>query len=276
MNVNFGISTMVYYQKPIEKLLPYLAEEKIDIIELRPKKGHFNPQKISELLKLKKQLEQKKISVRAIHVPVDGVDISHIQTYERIKSVREVEKTVLMAHHLGADLVVVHPGAKVDNSDDKEKRLALSIESLKEIMDFCQNWKVKIALENTLPGRVGDKWDDIQLIKEKIPSKNLGICLDTGHYLLNYPEIGQGVLNLDKIPINWQENLLHIHLHDNDSKYDLHLLPQEGHFPWPSFMPFLSKIDYKGVLIFEIKKQKDLANYLNQVVTLIDKLKNLV
>ncbi len=209
-------------------------------------------------------------------MPVDGVDISHIQTYERIKSVREVEKTVLMAHHLGTDLVVVHPGAKVDNSDDKEKRLALSIESLKEIMDFCQNWKVKIALENTLPGRVGDKWDDIQLIKEKIPSKDLGICLDTGHYLLNYPEIGQGVLNLDKIPINWQENLLHIHLHDNDSKHDLHLLPQEGYFPWPSFMPFLSKIDYKGVLIFEIKKQKDLANYLNQVVTLIDKLKNLV
>jgi sugar phosphate isomerase/epimerase len=276
MNVNFGISTMVYYQKPVEKLLPYLAKEEIDIIELRPKKDHFNPQKISELFKLKKQLEQKKISVRAIHMPVDGVDISHIQTYERIKSVREVEKTVLMAHHLGTDLVVVHPGAKVDNSDDKEKRLALSIESLKEIMDFCQNWKVKIALENTLPGRVGDKWDDIQLIKEKIPSKDLGICLDTGHYLLNYPEIGQGVLNLDKIPINWQENLLHIHLHDNDSKHDLHLLPQEGYFPWPSFMPFLSKIDYKGVLIFEIKKQKDLANYLNQVVTLIDKLKNLV
>ena len=43
MNANFGISTMVYYQKPIEKLLPYLAKEKIDIIELRPKKDHFNP-----------------------------------------------------------------------------------------------------------------------------------------------------------------------------------------------------------------------------------------
>jgi sugar phosphate isomerase/epimerase len=276
MNVNFGISTMVYYQKPVEKLLPYLIKEKIDIIELRPKKGHFNPQETNELLKLKKLLEHKKISVKAIHMPVDGVDISHPQTYERIRSVREVEKVVLMAHHLGTDLVVVHPGAKVDNSDDKDKRLALSIESLKEIIDFCQDWKVKIALENTLPGRVGDRWEDVQLIKETISSKDLGICLDTGHYLLNYPEIRQGVLSLDKVPISWEDSLLHIHLHDNDSKYDLHLLPQEGCFPWPSFMSFLSEIDYKGVLIFEIKKQNDLINYLNRVVTVIDKLKNLV
>ncbi len=278
MNVNFGISTMVYYHKPIERLLPYLVKEKINIIELRPKKNHFNPQEINELLKLKKKLEQKEIKAVAMHMPMDGVDISHSQTYERIKSVREVEKAVLMAHHLGAELVIVHPGAKVNNPDGKENRLKLCIESLKEIVDFCQNWKIKIALENTLPGRIGDKWEDIQLIKEKIPSKDLGICLDTGHYLLNYPEIEQGILNLDKFAINWQDDLFHIHLHDNDSKYDLHLLPQEGHFPWPSFMSFLRKNDYRGVLIFEIKEQDNLNlnNYLNRVTKASNKIKSLI
>lgn len=276
MNLNFGISTMVYYRKPIEKLLPYLIKEKINIIELRPKKGHFNPQEISELLKLKKLLERKEITVRAIHMPMDGADISHPQTYERIKSVREVEKAVLMAHHLGTDLVVVHPGTMVENPDDKGKRLELSIESLKEIVDFCQNWKVKIALENTLPGRVGDRWEDIQLIKEAIPSKDLGICFDTGHYLLNYPEIEQGALNLYNIPINWQESILHIHIHDNDSKHDLHLLPQEGRFPWSSFIPFLRKINYEGVLIFEIKEQSNLDDCLKRVIVTIDKIKNLI
>ena len=276
MNVDFGISSMVYYQKPIENLLPYLVQEKINIIELRPKKGHFNPQDIKELLKLKEQLEHYGISVRAIHMPMDGVDISHSQTYERIRSVREVEKTVLMAHHLGTDLVVVHPGAMVENPDEREKRLELSIESLKEIMDFCQNWKVKIALENTLPGRVGDRWEDIQLIKEAIPSQNIGICFDTGHHLLNYPEIGQGVLNLDKIPINWEESILHIHIHDNDSKHDLHLLPEEGYFPWSLFISFLRKIRYRGVLIFEIKEQNRLDDYLKRVITARDKIESLV
>ena len=276
MNVDFGISSMVYYQKPIENLLPYLVQEKINIIELRPKKGHFNPQDIKELLKLKEQLEHKEISVRAIHMPMNGVDISHPQTYERIRSVREVEKTVLMAHHLGTDLVVVHPGAMVENSGERGKRLELSIESLKEIINFCQNWKVKIALENTLPGRVGDKWEDIQMIQEAIPYQDLGICFDTGHHLLNYPETGQGILNLDKVPINWKESILHIHLHDNDGKHDLHLLPEEGHFTWPSFIYFLRKIGYQGVLIFELKEQDRLVDCLKRVIAARDKIESLV
>ncbi len=265
MNIDFGISTLAYYQKPIEKLLPHLVKEKINNIEIRLKENHFLPQEVNELLKLKKLLNQKRITVKAIHMPMNGIDISHPKNYERIKSVREVEKTVLMAFHLGVELIVVHPGAMVNNFEDKKNRLRLSMESLEEIMDFNQNWNIKIALENTLPGSVGDKWEEIQQILQNISSKNLGICFDTGHYLLNYPEIEKGKLNLDKMGINWQDSLWHIHLHDNDGKRDLHLLPQEGLFPWDSLISFLKTIDYKGILIFESKEQNNLNDYLSRV-----------
>ena len=120
MNIDFGISTLAYYQKPIEKLLPHLVKEKINNIEIRLKENHFLPQEVNELLKLKKLLNQKRITVKAIHMPMNDIDISHPKNYERIKSVREVEKTVLMAFHLGVELIVVHPGAMVNNFEDKK------------------------------------------------------------------------------------------------------------------------------------------------------------
>ncbi len=265
MKLELGLSTMVYYQEPIEKLLPYLISSKINYIEIRPREGHFQPQKLEEVISLKKKLARMNIFVKSIHMPMNGVDISHPQEYDRIKSVREIEKMVLIAFHLGADFVVVHPGAMVNNYNDREKRLQLSIESLKEIIDFSQDWKIKIALENTPPGRVGDKWEEIQKIIEIIASANLGICLDTGHYLLNYHEHLSHELNLDHIPIDWLNKLIHIHIHDNNGKQDLHLLPGGGVFPWSFFMDFVRKINYKGILVMEPKEQYELQGCLDEI-----------
>lgn len=275
MGFDFGISTMVYFQKPIEKILPYLIKEGIKNIEIRPKENHFQPQSIDDVFKIKRQLEKKGILVKAIHMPINGVDISHPEEYERTKSVREVEKIVLMASHLNADLVVVHPGGKAKSCDDKRNRMNRSIESLQEIIDFSQKWGIKIALENTLPGRIGDRWEDLQKIIERISSKSLGICLDTGHLLLNYQEISKGDLNLDKEGINWQDNLFHIHIHDNDGRLDLHILPQDGLFPWTSFMTFVREINYNKTLIIEIKEQNNLSDLLRQVNIACSKLNNL-
>jgi len=260
---------MVYYREPLEKLLPYLHNWKIKIIEIRPKAGHFQPQRLEEVIKLKERLQQSGILVKSIHMPMNGVDISHPEEYDRIKSVREVEKTIMIALNLKAELIVVHPGATCHEADDRKKRLTLSIESLKEIVDFSEVYPIKIAIENTLPGRVGDLWEEIQQIMEVVSSKNLGICLDTGHYLVNYQHIIQKDLYLDKLPINWQDKLFHIHIHDNNGKKDAHLLPGEGIFPWPSFMDFVKEINYQGTLIIEPTEQREkyeLSDCLNRAM----------
>jgi sugar phosphate isomerase/epimerase len=268
---------MVYYQEPIEKLLPYLHNWNIKIIEIRPKIGHFQPQRLEEVIELKKKLQQSEILVKSIHIPIDDVDISHPEEYDRIKSVREVEKVIMIASNLKAEIVVVHPGANSHEADDRKKRLALSMESLKEIVDFSKGTSIRIALENTLPGRVGDRWEEIQQIIEEIPSENLGICLDTGHYLVNYQCILQKDLHLDKLPINWQDKLFHIHIHDNNGKKDAHLLPGEGVFPWPSFMDFIKEINYQGTLIIEPTEQQgkhELSEYLNRAVEIGKRMQN--
>ncbi len=272
MNLNFGISTMVYYHEHIEKLLPYLADWQIKNIEIRPHIRHFEFQDSNFIDHIKKKINHYGILVKAIHMPMNGVDISYPEEYDRIKSVREVEKTVLVAHRLGAGLVVVHPGGMCNNFSDRGKRLKHSINSLTEIVEFCEQWNVKLAIENTPPGRLGDQWEEINKIITEIISENIGICFDTGHYILNKKNTDKVELNLEKEPINWQKNLFHIHIHDNDGKQDLHQLPGKGHFPWTSLTNFLQKIEYKGFLILEPKDQLDITSYLNKIKKVSDSL----
>ncbi len=84
----------------------------------------------------------------------------------------------------------------------------------------------------------------------------------------------RGALSLDKEPINWQKNLLHIHIHDNDGKQDLHLLPGRGCFPWNSLLSYLKKIRYNGVLVLEPKEQEQLPNYLDRVKHTFERLES--
>lgn len=273
MNLNFGISTMVYYHEHIEKLLTYLVDREIGIIEIRPRIGHFEFQDSDTIDQLKNKIDCLNILVKAIHMPMNGVDISHLEEYDRVKSIREVEKTVLAAFRLGAEMVVVHPGGMCGNFADREKRLNNSINSLTEIVEFSSQWGVKIAVENTPPGRLGDQWEEIQLIMSMLSSEHLGICLDTGHYLLNQlRKDGSAEITSVQELINWQKDLLHIHIHDNDGKQDLHLLPGEGCFPWASMINYLKEIQYKGVLIMEPKNQNQLPSYLDKINQVFEKL----
>jgi sugar phosphate isomerase/epimerase len=273
MNLDFGISTMVYYHEHIEKLLPFLMDWGIRTIEIRPRKGHFELKDPDSIDYLKKKIDHYKILVKAIHMPMNEVDISHPEEYDRVKSIREVQKTVIAAHRLGAELVIVHPGGMCHKLSEREKRLSKCIKSLTEIVDFCCQWNIKLAIENSLPGRLGDQWEEIQQIISAISSENVGICLDTGHYLLNQQHTDIGELNLDKEPINWQKELLHIHIHDNNGKDDLHLLPGDGCFPWALLVSYLKKIQYHGALILEPKERSQLPPYLDKINQVMEKLK---
>jgi sugar phosphate isomerase/epimerase len=265
MNLKFGISTMVFYHENIKKLLPSLNSYGINNIEIRPNVNHFECQDPRTIEELRKEIKRYNISVESIHMPMNGVDISSLEEYDRIKSVREIEKSIITASKLNSKLVVIHPGGKCNGIADRETRMSKCITSLTEIVEFCSQWDIKIAIENTLPGRLGSHWSEIQYILETISSEYLGVCLDTGHYMLNQESTERGTLKLDKEPIDWKKHLFHIHIHDNDGKSDLHLLPEEGGFPWSQLLSYLKMIQYQGVLIIEPKEQVQLEGYLNKV-----------
>lgn len=265
MKLNFGLSTMMYHHEHIEKLFPFFIDWKMRTIEIRPHAGHFELQDSDSIDRLKKKMEHEHILVKAIHMPMNGVDISQLEEYDRVRSVREVQKTVIVAHRFGAGLVIVHPGGKCTTISERESRFTQCVKSLTEILDFCGQWNVKLAIENTIPGRLGDRWEEIQQILDAISSEDIGICLDTGHYLLNERRADKKEFDFNKMPFNWQKKLFHIHIHDNDGEKDLHLLPGEGRFPWSLFISFLKEMNYHHMLILELKDQNQLTSYGDKI-----------
>ena len=71
-------------------------------------------------------------------------------------------------------------------------------------------------------------------------------CVDTGHALLTgtAPEKFLSGMNAATLGA--------LHLHDNDGKDDLHLLPTRGVIAWESVLTPLKKIGYRGDLTLEI------------------------
>lgn len=125
---------------------------------------------------------------------------------------------------LGADFLVLHPGAfKNSNMDEGISRVATS---LNQAISSATTKKVKILVENTSDGgtRLGGSFDDLARIIDGIDKKDsVGICLDTAHaFQAGYPlhtskGLEETLAQIDHL-IGLEKLLL---LHLNDSKTPL-------------------------------------------------------
>lgn len=256
--MELGLSSFLFEDCKLESKLPLLKEAGIEYIEVKPKEGHFDFQDPKYLEEMAKEFKKYGIKAKSMHMPTNGVDISLTEEYDRVWSIREVEKTILALLRLEGEIIVIHPGSKIEDERERKKRREKSEQSLEEILKFCEHWGIKIALENTLPGKTGDSMTEILEIVKKFNSKNLGICLDTGHCnitssLYNHNEV---IDSLKEI----RDYLCHLHIHDNFGKSDDHCLPFEGNINWKEFVRVLMEIEYKGVFMLEIRKSADNDN----------------
>src|SRR5665648_533616 len=221
----------------------------------------FAAQKYIE--EMSKEFKRNGIKIISMHMPTHGADISLIEEYDRVWSVREVEKTALALLRLGGEILVVHPGSEIKDEKTRKARREKSEQSLEEILKFCEQWGIKIALENTLPGKTGDSIPEILEIVKKFDSKNLGICLDTGHCnitssLYNHSGVVECLPEI-------KDYLCHLHIHDNSGKIDDHYLPFEGNIDWKRFIKGLKEINYQGVFMFELIKKTNNEEMLRTV-----------
>lgn len=261
--MNFGISTMPLEDYQLKSKLTLLREAGIEYLEVKPKEEHFNYYDPKYLDEMYKEFKRNGIKVISMHMPTHGADISLIDEYDRVWSVREVEKTALALLRLGGEILVVHPGSKIKDEKMRNARREKSEQSLEEIIKFCERWGIKIALENTLPGKTGDSITEILEIVKKFNSKNLGICLDTGHCnitssLYNHSGVVECLPEI-------KDYLCHLHIHDNFGKSDDHSLPYEGNIDWKGFVKGLKEINYQGAFMFELRKKTNNKEMLQTI-----------
>lgn len=162
---------------------------------------------------------------------------------------------------LGADVVVVHPLHHMCYKGHEEELFQLNMDYYGKLIPYAKEYGIKIGVENMWqfdPLRkciIADTCSDVKEFIRYIDTLNsdqITGCLDVGHVGLPVTaELSVG----DVIRRLGHDRLGALHIHDNDFKGDLHVLPYLGQLDWADIAKALGEIDYKGDFTYEVNGQ---------------------
>jgi deoxyribonuclease-4 len=151
------------------------------------------------------------------------INLATQQTMLRTRSIQAFHDELVRAIALGAEFVVVHPGACGECKPDQAARLA--VESVKQAAKNLPPTSLRILLENTagMGTALGARLEELGGMLYALQTLQVGACLDTAHLfaagydiksetgLASTLDLIDRVIGLERIPI----------FHVNDSKIPL-------------------------------------------------------
>lgn len=188
-----------------------------------------------------------------VHSSIEKVNIESLNEWERVRSIREIEKSVPISNHLGAKYLIVHPSGKVSN-ENRKKAVENSLKSLNEIKEFAKLFEVQVLVENLPFSYLADNFNEMKIFVDN----GFDICFDLGHSILTDDDPLVLIKSLrDKIKV--------LHFHSNDKKDDLHLFRKED---FNLYENVLKLIDEETIVVFEFKNENDnrknMMEFLNE------------
>ena len=255
--MEIGISTGILYKNDLIESLQLIKEAGFDNIEVwtgiggEGKRVHYDYHNWDYTRRLKEKLKELTLRVVSLHAPFsEELDISQLEEERRDSAVSEIEKVIDVLEFLGGNILVFHPStapSHFENLVQKMYRLSQAKKSISEILKYCQDKPVKLALENQLPDILcGYSVDLLKLIWE-INSQKVGICLDTSHANLSE--------NVSDVVKKFKDWIINLHISDNFGTSDDHNIPGKGNINWQIFVQTLKLVEYKGVFVLELLEQ---------------------
>jgi deoxyribonuclease IV len=151
------------------------------------------------------------------------VNLAATQPMLRTRSIQAFHEELVRGTVLGADYLVVHPGARGEAT--VESAIATIVEGVKQAARRVPLGKMQILIENTagMGTSVGSRLEEVAAIVKGLREVNVGVCLDTAHlFAAGYDiksvagleqtlELIEQTIGLENVPV----------LHVNDSKIAL-------------------------------------------------------
>ncbi|MEA4884852.1 MAG: sugar phosphate isomerase/epimerase family protein [Clostridia bacterium] len=241
--MQFGVTTMVFYSRPLDEAIQAIARCGYDFAELwmdqvwrdfpsRPAEG------------VRRVLEKSGIGA-TVHCPVMDVNITSPNIGIRNESIRQLLDCIEFAHEIGARLVVVHPGRRFSVKEPFTEHWKAQVEALGRAFDKGASLGVTLALENMEIDKgvasVTDYPDMLRVVKD-CGVEDLKITLDTAH------------MRDTKVVLRFIENLgpriAHVHVSDATDKA-LHLRIGEGTLDLPAIARSLEEHRFSGIYSLE-------------------------
>ena len=227
------------------KAFPFCDKSTDEFVE------HFSP--------LKAASEKYGIAFSQMHAPFPVWFEDKPKETEYLLKV--VEKCIAVCAYVGCPAIVVHPYYA---SGDHAKDMAINLEMYRSLMPAAKKYGVKICLENVFNVSCGhivhacctsaeDNCYLIDTLNAEAKEDIFGFCFDVGHANITGMVMKDYLVKLGK-------RLTVLHIHDNNSKGDMHTLPYTQTTDmwgtslatdWDGFLEGLREIGYEGNLSFE-------------------------
>jgi sugar phosphate isomerase/epimerase len=244
----------VAFPKPPEDYLNFAVEHgfshmEIDLFAPQQWLSRFHSMRTR---KLRQQLEALGLT-SSFHAPYP-LNLADFIPEVRAAAVKYVERLLQVACELGAKWVTVHPGYGLGIPTLEWVR-AKAMDNLKRSLDrllpLAEQLQVPLALENINPVPKDseivfllDSAEELGRLLSEFPSPALKVCIDVGH-----AEVSDGFSAFWSAA---QNRCVALHVHDNDTRSDLHLVPGTGSINWQSVLSTLRDGGFDGTINVEL------------------------
>lgn len=204
-----------------------------------------NPEK--EGAKLKRFAEERGFSFPQGHLLL-RVDICAENAVETLKPWLDLFCAV------GIKAGVLHAAGGADLT--AERRFERRVETLRQLCEYIKGSCLTICLENLRGDTVPVNASELNELIDAAGGEHLGICLDTGHLNLISPDSPRYQTQGDFIR-ETGERLMALHIADNDTTSDMHLMPfGRGNIDWKDVMSSLKECGYNHLFNLEIPGER--------------------
>jgi len=244
----------VAFPKPPEDYLDFAVEHGFKHMEI----DLFAPQQwlsrfhAARVCSLRRRIEGLGLTV-SFHAPYP-LNLADFLPEVRSAAVRYTERLLQVASDLGAEWVTVHPGYGVGIPTlewIRSKAMDGLRRSLDRLLPIAERLQVPLAVENLTPVSpeseivfLLDSPEELSRLLREYPSPALKVCIDVGH-----AEVSKGFSAFWSVA---KDRCVALHIHDNDSHTDLHLVPGNGNIDWRKILSVLRNDGFKGALNVEL------------------------
>ena len=181
--MKLAISHQVLWNFSLGTFLRF-ADENFDGIELvdEPKTNAWELRE--DIDSLKDSLSTTDLRV-TLHATYRDLNIASIHPGVRGLSVSEVNKSIELAHKIGAEVVTVHPGKVAGRKIPRTDSMVHLVKSLKELSASAEEFGLLLAVENMAGEKKLCKTvPEILEILGAVDSEKLGVTIDFSHVYL--------------------------------------------------------------------------------------------
>lgn len=246
---NYGISTALLKEYPLEEVIAKIAEAGFKEIEISGDDAHYNAW-FQDTTAARKALQRTGITPTSVHSPHAGWHNAASDPLVRQTALETNTACFFQAAEIGARMVVVHPNSSSDpfTPDTYATSWARTRDTLVILAERAQEAGIKMLLENMpargLP-RPGSTIIDVLKFIDGL-GDHVGVCLDVGHSYANGIDPAEEMRQAE-------EKLLEVHLQDNDgSGEDQHWIMGAGGIDWDAYHETVAEMAFEGFELFEV------------------------